>query len=204
MVQRSSGGYREQRRAEALLKGLYDGITAFAGPVDCSDCCERSTPVVSYTEAAYVRDHLHQLPRGTKARVVQRCRNWLLEQTGPATRGDFYAPAQDPLAAQREVRWLRAQRCPFLNRDGSCLLQGLEPIECRVHRLPPADRGPVYKIVERIMALVPQRTGFLPAQLLAQLKIEEYTQHVVGRMAPDAKTAMGGGRALVAAGEKRR
>ena len=201
---RSSGVYQEHRRAVALLKGLYQTLSRFAGPPDCSQCCERSTPVVLYTEAAYIRDRLHLLPSGTKRQVIQRCRNWLLEQTGPATRGEFHLPSQDPLATQREVRWLRSQRCPFLNRDGSCLIGSLQPLECRVHPVPPGDRGPVYQVAERIMALVPQKTGFLPAQLMALLRIEEYTQQVVGRLAPDAKTAMGGGRALVAAEQKPR
>mgnify|MGYP001565127058 CR=1 FL=1 len=172
--------------AQDYLKALYTALDLHGAAPDCGDCCDRSTPVCTYTEAEYIRDHLQD--PCVKAEVISRSRLWLLME-GEATKTSFDDVA--PRGMRAQVTALRRQRCPYLQHDGSCLLFGLEPLECRLHVLPSSVRSFADPLLARIVAVYPQKTGFLPAQLMALLRLEEFTAWLSKRRIADAKTARG-------------
>lgn len=169
--------------ALGLLKSVYAALDMHGIRPDCGECCDHVTPVVSYTEVEYMRD---KLAPQVKQEVLRRSRHWLLAE-GKSTRISF---EHSPLPAG-EVRELRRQRCPYLNQDGSCLIAGAEPLECRLHMMPEAARSAVNPVMQRIATVYPQKTGFLPAQIMALLRLEEFEWYLSQGKVADAKTARG-------------
>ena len=186
-----AGLYKADHQAQDLLHRVYTAVEATFGATACGEWCERNTPVVTYTEAMYLRDHQHLLAPGAKRAIVQRSRSWLREETSAATRDAFLQPVADPNGLRAEVQELRRQPCPFRLAAGVCLLAPLQPLECRMAVVPERAHGAVMARMEEIGKVLPQRTGFLPAQLFAVFRLEEFTAMVARRQVPDAKLAVG-------------
>ena len=183
--------YYARKTALYYLQVLYDAIavTLQKGP-SCGECCVRSTPVVSYVEAEYIREGLVQFP-GVKKEVLRRCSIWLGQAIGDRTKAAFDAFPHSLVAMQAQVYELRRTSCPFLKADSSCLIEPFQPLECRVHEIPSGARQPVHKMVERIFKVYPQHTGFLPTQLYALSRPEELAARASKLALADAMLARG-------------
>lgn len=203
------GNYADRRQAIDLLTQLYVGIDlSDAPPVSCEECCAVSTPVCSYIEAEYVRENLHRLDRERWQAALDRCKEWLLDSSSQ-DRGYMVSRdrAKHPTRAwaipflegrtDRLIKELKHRRCPLLQDDGTCLIAPLQPLHCRVMSLPHVEA--IEGIMLAIYRLVPQHSGFLPAQLYSLFQQEEYTQLVLSKQVSPAKSAMGSVKTLLGA-----
>lgn len=167
----SIGGYDEAMYVDNLMDKLYMALDIKLGLPDCSDCCAGFTPVVCYSEAVYIRDRLHTLGWGVKQQVLALCKEWCRQETDPLQQ---FLPGTYQRGLLHMTEELKRSRCPFFVGE-RCLLHPLQPLHCRTLRLPKSARQPVDAVVGAIFAALPQRTGFLPAQLYALLDLEAYT-----------------------------
>lgn len=172
-------GWRKSERARAVVAAVYTTLALHVPEPECSRYCDAHTPLCSYSEAEYLLAHL---PAERYPAVIQACREWILRDDGP------------PVLTQAEVRRVRNTTCPFFNtHTGGCLFDGgAKPLECWLRSMPGDAREPIEQALTAMIRTYPQKTGFVPAQLLALSDQQGYRIAVSSGMVNGAKAAQGG------------
>lgn len=178
--------YERHKEAQNLLDVIYTTLrhNGFEAPVP--DCCSH-TPVVTYTEAEYIRDRMH-LAEILPSDLLTPIKQWVERWDGRRKAQDAYHPVID---SEAEVKALRNTPCPML-QNGRCLVAGMEPLSCVGHSVPNEAREVVRQNMQNVINILPQRTGFLPTQLWALLDLEGFTAAAVSKQVPDSVLAQGG------------
>ena len=178
--------YEKHQEAQGLLEIGYLALANAGYRTPVPECCQR-TPVVSYTEAEYIRDRLH-LHEILPSEILSAIKKWTVEWDGARRHQNVYSPVID---SGSEVKALRQTPCPLFI-EGKCMIAGLEPLACRGHEVPSGARSAFDNMLARVFQILPQKTGFLPTQLWSLLDLEGFMAAASAKQIPDAVLAKGG------------
>lgn len=184
-------GLHDREEALRILRLLFTALDEDDWVTDCSECCEHGTPLISETEAEYIREEIAKVPYERYLEILNATKKWFLKEEGVRTQSDFKEASLRPDVKRREVEKLRQNTCPYLRGDASCMLEGFQPLACRLPDDPRLIPANFIETIQKIFTIYPQMTGFLPSQVFAVLDQQGFFSYVANTAVDDAKLARG-------------